>query len=199
MPERPRESRVLERVDEVDRPFTGVDAAAAGDDPVTAAFARGLAQGKAEGRHQLEAELAEERDSQRLRLVESLGKITLLEESLTRRLETLLAEIAVEAASRIVRERVEAGDPVAVRAVREGMEALPPSARIRVRLCPDDIEEVARDLAVEQERGRIELVADKGIARGGCVLESPVGTVDARIETAREAVRAATLGVPEAL
>ena len=42
--------------------------------------------------------------------------------------------------------------------------------------------------------GLLTRVSDDTLTRGGCVLESGVGTVDATLETAHEAIRAALLG-----
>jgi flagellar assembly protein FliH len=168
-----------------------------GSDPIAEARACGFAEGVAEGRRQARAELEAVYEAALERLAASLAAVAGVEEALARRHEQRLLEVAVEAASRIVRERIEAGDPVACRALEEAIAALPAPAGWRARLNPSDLETVARELSGEIGRGRIELVPDPGVSRGGVVLESAVGTVDATVETAIASVRRAALGVPE--
>ena len=194
MSERARQPRIVVGGDTEVRPYFGAGSHGAPFDPLAEAAERGRAEGREEGRREAEAALAVETEAMRRELSRALSGIASLEASLTCRHEALLAEIALEAASRIVRERIEAGDPVAVRAVREAMASLPPSARLEARVSPADVEALSADLAAEIERGRVHLSPDQGVERGGCVLESPVGTVDATLEAARDAVRGAVLG-----
>jgi len=163
-------------------------------DPHTDALARARHEGRAEGRRDVLAEIEGERASQAREVKEALSRLADLEESLTRRREAVLLEIALEAASRIVRERIEAADPVALRAIREAMESLPGSTSLRARLNPGDLEVLARELTGEIDRGRLELISDESITRGGCIVETSVGTIDATVETAIDSLRAASLG-----
>ncbi|MBZ5637256.1 MAG: hypothetical protein LAO51_00715 [Acidobacteriia bacterium] len=193
MPERRRSPRVLERAETAGRPFAEVLSATL-EDPMAAAAARAREEGWAEGHRQALAEVEEERDRFRAEAAASLKRIAEAEGSLTRQHESILLEIALEAGSRIARARIDRSDPVAARVVREALEALPPSASARARLHPSDLESVGRELAGEVERGRVQIVADEALTPGGCVVESSVGTVDATVETARDAVRDAALG-----
>jgi flagellar assembly protein FliH len=163
-------------------------------DPRTDPIARARIEGEAEGRRQLRAEIDRERAAEVREVKEALARLADLEETLTRRREAVLLEIALEAASRIVREKIDAADPVALRAIQDAMDSLPGSTSLRARLHPGDLELLARELKGEIDRGRLELVPDEAITRGGCVVESAVGTVDATIETALDSLRAASLG-----
>jgi flagellar assembly protein FliH len=193
MRERSRAPRILGGVEHAGRPFVGESSASSGN-PAETAAARGREEGRAEGYLKAAAEVEEERRKLRAEIAASLLRIAELEERLTRRHESLLLEIALEAGSKIARARIEAHDPVAVRAVRDAIDALPPTATARARLHPGDLEVVARELSAEIGRGKIELKADDTLTPGGCVVESAVGTIDATVETAQEAVRAAALG-----
>lgn len=188
MPERTRVPRVLDACPEA-RPFSAIGGSALRRDPAREAYERGRAEGRAEA----EAALTREIDAARHALADSLREAARFQDEMARRNDVLLVEIALAAASRIVRERIDGGDPVAVRAIREGAQALPPSAKIRVRVHPEDAEAVASQLASDLETGRIELGADPSVRRGGCVLESDVGNVDATLEAAEDAVRSAVV------
>jgi flagellar assembly protein FliH len=196
MPERRSSARILERADQAARPFASVPVEA-GPDPLAVAAARAREEGRAEGYRDALAESEAERLRFRSEAAASLKLLADLTDSLTRRHEPLLLEIALEAASRIVRTRIDAGDPVVVRAVREATEALPPSAGAKVRVHPGELQLLARELAAEVERGRIELSPDEALSPGGCVVESPVGIVDATLDTACDAVRSAARGAAE--
>lgn len=158
------------------------------------ALAHSKREGYDEGRRELQAEIEQERAAGIREVKEALARLADLEESLTRRREAVLLEIALEAASRIVRDRIDAADPVALRAIQEAMESLPGSTSLRARLHPGDLEVLARELKGEIDRGRLELVPDEGISRGGCIVETAIGTVDATVETAIDSLRAASLG-----
>jgi flagellar assembly protein FliH len=196
MPERARAPRILDHAEEAGRPFTGALSAVA-PDPVAEAVARAREEGRAEGHREALAEAEEERVRFRAEAAASLKRLADLQDSLTRQHESDLLEIALEAASRIVRARIEASDPVVVRAVREAAEALPAAAGAKVRVHPSDLDVLARELTAEVDRGRIQFAPDETLTPGGCVVESSVGTVDATIETACDAVRSAARGTAE--
>lgn len=67
-----------------------------------------------------------------------------------------------------------------------------------VRLHPQDLEAVARDrsrLATRVANGvEVKLAADPGIERNGCVVDSPLGRLDARLSTQLDALERALAG-----
>ena len=182
------------------RPFVAEpeDAVVSGD-PVAEAFARGFEDGRAAGRSEAEGELSAEHAAFAARAAETIARLAGLEETITRRHEGLLLDIALAAASRVARVRIEAGDPVVSRALREAMDSLPPAAGLKVRVNPADLAAVAAELAAEIDLGRAEAIADAGVDRGGCLVESSVGTIDATIGCAEETVAAAARGGAEPL
>jgi flagellar assembly protein FliH len=196
MPDRARPPRILARAEHAARPFTEVPPALPVD-PVEAAAARAREEGRAEGYRDALAEVEAGRLGFGIEAAASLKRLADLEDSLTRQHESLLLEIALEAASKIVRARLLASDPIVVRAVREATDALPAAAGAKVRVNPGELPVLARELAAEMERGRIEIVGDDTVSPGGCVVESSVGMVDATIETAADAVRSSALGTAE--
>ena len=196
MPDRARPPRILARAEHAARPFTDA-LPVVPVDPVEAAAARAREEGRAEGYREALAESEAERLRFGIDAAASLKRLADLADSLTRQHESLLLEIALEAASRIVRARIEASDPIVVRAVREATDALPAAAGAKVRVHPGDLPVLARELAAEVERGRMQLSGDETISPGGCVVESSVGIVDATLEAAADAVRAAALGTAE--
>lgn len=182
----------------LDRPERAVpafqDNAETGVDAAVEALAHARREAREEGYRQAVEEFAADRRAFAVQTAQTLTRLAEFEEATARRHNAEVAEIVIEAVSRIVRLRVDAGDPVALRALREAQDALPSTTGLRARLHPADLEVATRELQSDVERGRIQLVSDDTLTLGGCVLESAVGTVDATIETAHEAIRDALLG-----
>ena len=95
-----------------------------------------------------------------------------------------LAATALALARQIVRSEL-AVHPERVGAVaQEALETLMLSARhITLRVHPDDQPLIAEGAGELLAARGARLVADIGVARGGCVVESNIGLVDASIET----------------
>ena len=95
-----------------------------------------------------------------------------------------LAATALSLARQIVRSEL-AVHPERVGAVaQEALETLMLSARhITLRVHPDDQPLIAEGAGELLAARGARLVADIGVARGGCVVESNIGLVDASIET----------------
>jgi flagellar assembly protein FliH len=203
MPDRERPTRILEGVEDLPRPFvdplvggTGEDGEA-GADPLEAALERGREEGRAEGERRAAEAFERKLEECRDKVSGALKELGELQGNLAREYKSLLVELALEAASRIAREKIEEGDPVAARALEQALKALPSEKTIQARLHPDDIESVRRDLADLITRRKVDLRPDESVSRGGCVVESGSGRIDATLETATEKVRGAAEGRPE--
>lgn len=115
-------------------------------------------------------------------------------ESLEQQLSGRLAGVALELARQVVRSEIATRPELIVSVAEEALAALLSTARqICVRLHPDDHAVVAHTMkeALHARGGR--LMADPGITRGGCVIESDVAIVDASVEARWKKV-AALLG-----
>lgn len=194
-------ARLVEReAGELTRPFRDVGESNAEanlppePDPLELAFERGLREGTTQAEALAEQRLEHETSARQRELVAALAGVTELEQRLRVETMELMTGLALETASRIVRERIELDDPVAARALSEAVAALPEIDGLTARLHPDDVSAVSDGLSELIERQRIELKPDESIERGGCVVESRAGSIDARLETAIEAVRLAARG-----
>jgi len=106
-----------------------------------------------------------------------------------------LARLAVHVAEKVLAREV-AMAPDAVVAVAEQAIALARGGRtLVVRAHPDDVAalDAARVRLLDGVR-EIELCADAAVARGGCVVESEAGVVDARLEVQLAALERALVG-----
>jgi len=126
-----------------------------------------------------------------------LGSVARQLDALQQDMASALAASATSLARQIVRGEL-AADPAGIaRVAEQAIEALLLSARhIVLRVHPDDQALVAAGAAeLIADRG-IRLVADASISRGGCLIESDIGLVDATIEE-RWRRAAAALGSTE--
>jgi type III secretion protein L len=115
------------------------------------------------------------------------------------RVEPAALVIATRMAEKIIGRAVEldptlmaaiAAEAVAACRTREGL--------VRLRVHPDDLAAVtgSRDALAERLGGdaALELVADEAVERHGCVIDTSVGRVDARLSTQLAALRRALEG-----
>ncbi len=112
--------------------------------------------------------------------------------------EQALARVALAAAERLFVERL-TDEPARIAAiVAEGVSRARRAREVVVRVHPNDapvVEALRAEVAARAGRpGAFAVRADPAIARGGCLVETELGTVDARLETRLDAL-ARALGV----
>jgi len=119
--------------------------------------------------------------------------------SLAAELERRAVDLGLALAAKVVAGAVEAEPERVVESVRGALRGIVERERIIVLVNPDDLELVREAMdEVRSSLGGIEhceVQAERRVGRGGCIVRTPVGDVDARIETklerAREVVAAA--------
>ena len=115
-------------------------------------------------------------------------------EALEPQMAQAVAQAAVMLARRVVRAEIHAHPEQVAEAAAQAVNAVLQSARhIRVLVHPDDHALVAAGAAEALQARGARLLAQPGIERGGCLVESDLGQIEARIE-ARWRQAAAMLG-----
>ncbi len=103
--------------------------------------------------------------------------------ALEERMAQALAHAAMDLAGQVVRHELAVQPELVASVAREAVSTLLLSARhVSVRVHPDDHALVASGAGEELQRRGAQLRADPALSRGGCIVESDVGIVDARIE-----------------
>lgn len=101
--------------------------------------------------------------------------------------EGALAELALKIARKVIGAHLDADPTLVARIVENAIRELEPSTALEVHVNPNDlraVEDSRRELErLVQGGGRVEIKADDRVDQGGVLLISPVGEVDARIET----------------
>jgi len=103
------------------------------------------------------------------------------------RVEPEVVRLASAIAEKIIGEEMELRPERVVDLVREAMKRLRDREALCIRVSPQDLDLVkeARDDLMGSVDGvrKLELVEDRRVDRGGCVIESENGALDARIKT----------------
>ena len=119
-------------------------------------------------------------------------------DALEQQMAQAVAQAAVMLARRVVRTELQTQPEHVAEAASQAVNAVLQSARsIRVLVHPQDHALVAAGAAEALEARGARLVAQPGIERGGCLIESDLGQIDARIDTRwRQAAAVLGSGLP---
>jgi len=154
------------------------------------AFAKGFEQGERAG-----AEAAGKRGEAMLRrLSETLGELTTLRASMIRQTEVQMVELAIAVARRVVHREVALDRDLLIAIARVALDRLGDSAQVTVRLHPEEYELTGAARVAASAGGSITFVADARVARGGCRIESEMGTLDAGVDAQIQEIARALLG-----
>ena len=180
--------------------------AAAERDGFAKGHAEGFAKGEAEGRAKGETEghaAAKAAHDAALQAIEEgfateLGRWMAVRDDAMRFAERELAAIAISMAEGIVREHVKSDPTVVAREAEAAIGLFARATRVTVEVAPDDApilaESMPRLVAALPEGATVSIVSREGIARGGCVIRSSEGSVDARLETQFRRMRDGLVG-----
>jgi flagellar assembly protein FliH len=95
-----------------------------------------------------------------------------------------LATMAVELARQVVRAEIEQRPETITRVAHDAVEALQLSARhVRVRVNPEDLALVQDGAGEEMKARDAQIIPDAEVPRGGCKVDSDLGSVDATLAT----------------
>ncbi len=106
--------------------------------------------------------------------------------SLDAKYEAELVRLSVKVAEKIIGEELRTRPETIVSIVRECLRGVRHEQSLTVRVSPEEREEVLRQVeSLTREVGlrNIQVTADTSVSRGGCIVESERGIVDARLET----------------
>jgi flagellar assembly protein FliH len=138
------------------------------------------AEGFARGQQDAEAELERRVDATVQQLAATIAELDRLRPSIMQRADRELINLAIAMAERIIRREVKCEPEVLLIMARVAIERLGERAAAVVHLHPADHEAVMQ--AVPGRVGSLQLVADPAVARGGCLIRSEAGLIDAGID-----------------
>jgi flagellar assembly protein FliH len=112
--------------------------------------------------------------------------------SLWEQTEQEVLAFVLEMAKRVVKIEIQQNKKVLAEIIRHSLRRISDKENIRIRVNPDDVEGVRADrkdlLLVLDGARALDIIDDRRIGPGGCVIETAAGTIDARIETQFEQI-----------
>ena len=158
------------------------------------AEARGYQAGMERADAELRARLAAI-DERVQRLDSVLALIARPLESLDAEVERELVELALAVGKQLARRELRSEPTQIIAIVRESLAQLPLAAReVRVHLHPEDAQTVRERLAAGGGERAWSLIEDPTLTRGGCLVQSEMSRIDARMESRIAAIAANALG-----
>jgi flagellar assembly protein FliH len=153
------------------------------------AHAEGYAQGRSEGHH----DGLEQSTAAALAMGEALRELHGLREQIADELERDSVELALALAAKILAGALEAQPERVIDVVRGALRRVADRRQIVVLVDPEDLEVVSGAVGeLQAQAGGIELCdvqADRRVGRGGAVVRTAEGEIDATVETQLERAR----------
>ena len=154
------------------------------------AFTKGYAQGERAG---LEAG-GQRAEAMLRRLAGTLEELGTLRDEVMRQTERQLVELALAIARRVLHREVSIAPELAGALAHVALERLGPSAPAVIRLHPDDYSTVTGQGSDLSNGRAVKVLPDPAVARGGCLVESDFGNIDASVDAQVDEVARAMLG-----
>jgi flagellar biosynthesis/type III secretory pathway protein FliH len=158
-------------------------------------------QGRAEGL-EVAAKKAEEQLQASSQMLDSLvAQLKAQETELMRLLSPRLASLATELAQKIIHREIEKDSSVVTTQAEEAISKILEREKLIIRVNPADEDLMKKHKAqlmkIFDGIEKIEVIADKKVERGGCVVETTLIKVDAQPSSQLEAARKTLLGEAE--
>jgi flagellar biosynthesis/type III secretory pathway protein FliH len=111
--------------------------------------------------------------------------------------ELVVVRLAFEIAKKVVHQEISANPDLILYVVREALKKAAGSQNLTVRLNPQDVAVLEKGkeerLPELKKFERLEIVADEKIERGGCILETDSGLLDAQLAVQLKKIEEALL------
>jgi len=151
-----------------------------------------LAERFEEGRQRGVAEAEQSFAQTTQALASACEQISNLKEKMLERSQPDMLRLVFAIAERVVQANVQIDTEVITRTVRQAIHLAVSAEEFHIRINPEDLHVVNdhKPLFIASLSGlsNIEFVPDESLTRGGCILESPLGRVDATMEAQLEAI-----------
>jgi flagellar assembly protein FliH len=141
-----------------------------------------LHQGRAMLQAEIAAGVASIVDPMREELARTLDEISGLRASITEQAEADLVKLALEIAKKVVHREVTIDKEIVVTLAGIGLSRVHDRTAAAIHLHPEDFAYLTAQRERIETGHVLELVEDRSISRGGCLIHTEMGDVDARIE-----------------
>ena len=142
------------------------------------AYEKGLVAARAKVTEEISAAVTDLRE----KLSHTLSELEPLYALIATRAERDLVKLALEIARKVVQREVSTDADIVLTLARVALERLHPRAVAKILLHPEDLEFVTARRHELSNTSALEFAADASVGRGGCIIQSEHGDIDARIE-----------------
>lgn len=142
------------------------------------AYEQGLGQAKIDAANELVIALEENRNQ----LSQALEELAILREQISSYMEQELVNLSIEIAKKVVHQEVTTQRDVVVSLIQASLAKLQNRVIAQIRVHPDDYEYLVENTEKIATGKTFDLISDKSINRGGCLVETEFGVIDGRIE-----------------
>ncbi len=155
------------------------------------AYKRGYDAGREEGYKEGQAEV--------MRLIDRLGTIVStavdIRDEIIRSSEKLMTEMILMIARKVIKDEIVERREVVINNIKEALQRVKDRDRIdiRVNFADLDMTTAHKDELIKMMESlkKVNIYEDSRVERGGCIIETDVGAIDARISTQLEAIEEA--------
>lgn len=154
------------------------------DKRIHEAFSKGLEDGK------VHAE--EEMSGLYKTLNEAVGEMTRLHEKINREAEDDLLKLAMAVARKVIQQEISIDRRIVRNFVSEALKSTSGKDEIVIRLNPEDYKVVSGNTRIYlpelAEKSNLTLKPDDAVTAGGCIVDTSMGSIDARVEAQLEEI-----------
>ena len=152
-----------------------------------AGFQRGYAEGERAATENVNLLASAEREALRADAADFLTLAETARQQAWAAIEPQAIDLVFALCKQVLKQEIEVSRAAALELIRNAIRRVSDHGALRVRVHPEDLE-MARSHRGELEslldgNAQIEIVGDRRIGQGGCIVETESGSIDARIET----------------
>lgn len=147
------------------------------------AYEKGFAQGEKDG-----CDLGRKKIAKSVENIEKLLlEINNLKKEILKQFEKEILELVFSIAQKIIHKKINEDDKIINEAVLEAMHSVTEKSQIAIKINPEDFDSV-ENMKPEFFRSfkdlkSVVVTPDPSVSRGGCLLETPYGDIDASVES----------------
>jgi flagellar assembly protein FliH len=154
------------------------------------AFTKGYASGERAG---VEAG-ARRADGMLRRVAQTVEELSQLRRTITRDTQAQMVQLALALAKRVVQRELSLDPDLVAALAHVAVQRLGEQVAATIRLHPEDYATVLSHRGEQWEGAQVTLVPDAAVQRGGCIVESEFGIIDATIDAQFAELSRALLG-----
>ena len=150
-------------------------------------YDEGYHDGAREAHQHADAELQRTLETLRAQLQQVIESVHAQHKAYLQHAESQMLELVLEVARKVVREELKLQPAHVLAIVRDALRRVQGIGRLRIRANPLDVDLLRQNrpslLQVVEGIESIEIVEDRRVDQGGCIIETEQGVYDARIRT----------------